>query len=256
MDLEQARFELEVFGFTVLPDVLGEAEAARLRDLLDAADAATGSDYVYEEAFARYVPNLPAVADEFLALVDHPKVLPVVESLLGQDIILGSMNARIVRPGDPLQGLHSDIPTVHRRLTGPPVMIQASWMLDGFTDDNGATRIVPGSHRAEVSTPPKDRSIPHLVAPTGPAGSVLLFNGQCWHGGGANRSDKRRRAAFGHYRIGPWMRFQGDPTINLPLERWERMTPRQRQLLRLEHGIGQKNAADYYPDQPHAGRYD
>lgn len=256
MDVAQACFELEVFGFTVLPSVLSLAEAARLRDLLDEADAAIGVEYGYDEAYARLVPNLPAVADEFLALIDHPAVLPVLESLLGEDIVLGSMNARIVRPGDPLQGLHSDIPHVHRRLIGPPVMIQATWMLDAFTEDNGATRLVPGSHRAEASYPPKERAVPHVMAPTGPAGSVLLFNGQSWHGGGANRSQGRRRAAFGHYRIGPWMRFQTDPTLNFPIERWERMTRRQRELLRMVHGPDQKNAADYYADQPHAGRYD
>lgn len=256
MDQDQARFELEVFGFTVLPAVLSEAQAARLRAILDAADEAVGVDYVYDEAYARLVPNLPALADEFLPLIDHPQVLAVLEGVLGRDIVLGSMNARIVRPGDPQQGLHSDIPAVHRRLIGAPVMIQATWMLDAFTPDNGATRLVPGSHRAESAYPPKDREIPYIVAPTGPAGSVLLFNGQCWHGGGANRSAQRRRAAFGHYRVGPWMRFQTDPTLNFPVERWERMTPRQREILRMVHGVGQKNAADYYADQPHAGRYD
>jgi ectoine hydroxylase-related dioxygenase (phytanoyl-CoA dioxygenase family) len=256
MDVDQACFELEVFGFAVLPSVLGEAETARLRELLDAADAAGGVDYTYDGAFARLVPNLPALADEFLPLIDHPAVLPVIEKVLGQDVVLGSMNARIVRPGDPEQGLHSDIPAVHRRLIGAPVMIQATWMLDAFTADNGATRVVPGSHRAETAYPPPGRTIPHVMAPTGPAGSVLLFNGQSWHGGGANRSSGKRRAAFGHYRVGPWMRFQTDPTLGFPVERWERMSPRQRQILRMVHGVGQKNAADYYADQPHEGRYD
>jgi ectoine hydroxylase-related dioxygenase (phytanoyl-CoA dioxygenase family) len=256
MDVDQACFELEVFGFAVLPSVLDERETGRLRELLDAADEAGGVDYTYDGAFARLVPNLPALADEFLPLIDHPAVLPVIEKVLGEDIVLGSMNARIVRPGDPEQGLHSDIPAVHRRLIGPPVMIQATWMFDAFTADNGATRIVPGSHRAERSTPPPGREVPHVMAPTGPAGSVLLFNGQCWHGGGANRSSGRRRAGFGHYRVGPWMRFQTDPTQGFPVERWAHMSPRQRQIMRMVHGVGQKNAADYYADQPHAGRYD
>ncbi|MFP6744657.1 MAG: phytanoyl-CoA dioxygenase family protein [Alphaproteobacteria bacterium] len=37
------------------------------------------------------------------------------------------------------------------------------------------------------------------------AGSVLVFNGQCWHAGGANHSDTPRPALFGHYRVRPWM---------------------------------------------------
>lgn len=254
--IDQACFELDLFGFTVLPSVLNAAEIAGIGALLDAADAASGIDYVYDEAFARLVACVPAIDDAFLPLVDHPSVLPVLEAILGQDIVLGSMNARIVRPGDPRQRLHSDIPAVHRHIIGAPVMLQAVWMIDAFTTDNGATHLVPGSHRAPSAYPPENRTIPHVAVPTGPAGSVLIFNGQCWHGGGANRSRARRRAIFGHYRVGPWMRFQTDPSLDFPVERWDHMNRRQRELLRMVHGINQKNAADYYTDQPHAGRYD
>lgn len=255
-DVGQARFELDTFGFTVLPAVIPEARAVRLGALLDAADAAVGTDYTYDGAHARHVANLPARADDFLALADHPTVLALVEDVLGPDVVLGSMNARIVRPGDPEQGFHADVPTVHRRLVGPPIMVQAVWMLDAFTVDNGATRLVPGSHRATESAPPPDRAVPHAIAAVGPAGSVLVFDGQCWHGGGANRSDARRRAVFAHFRVGPWMRFQTDPAVDFPADRWHRMTPRQRELLRMVHGVDQRNAADYYPEQFRGTRYD
>lgn len=256
MDLGQANFELELYGFTVIPAVLEAAAASRLAQLLDRADAELGLEYTYEGAYARIVPCAPAIADEFLALVDHPAVMPVLEAVLGQEMVLGSMNARIVRPGDPKQGLHSDIPTVHRRIQEHPVMLQVVWMIDAFTEDNGATHIVPGSHRAPQAAPPTGRGVPLVVAPTGPAGSVMIFNGQCWHGGGANTSQGRRRAVFGHYRVGPWMRFQTDPAQYISEERWNHMNYRQRELLRMVHGTGQKNAADYYQDQPHKGRYD
>jgi ectoine hydroxylase-related dioxygenase (phytanoyl-CoA dioxygenase family) len=252
----QAAFELETFGFTVLESVISADRAARLAELLDRADEDAGTDYTYDGAYSRHVANLPARADEFLALVDHPVVLALVESVLGPDVVLGSMNARIVRPGDPAQGLHADIPAVHRRLVGPPIMLQAVWMLDGFTADNGATCLVPGSHRAAGSAPPPGVTVPYVVGPTGPAGSVMVFDGQCWHGGGANRSTARRRAVFAHYRVGPWMRFQTDPTIDFPADRWDRMTDRQRQLLRMVHGVAQRNAADYYPEQFSGTRYD
>lgn len=252
---DQAVFELDLYGFTILPSVLSLAEAKALADLLDRTDAARGVDYSYEGAHARLVPNVPAIADAFLPLIDHPAVLPVLEAVLGRDIVLGSMNSRIVRPGDPAQGLHSDIPAVHRRIIGPPVMLQATWLIDGYTATNGATRIVPGSHRFPESVPPEGRTLPHILAPTAPAGSVLIFNGQCWHGGGANESGDRRRAIFGHYRMGPWMRFQTDPTVAFPQDRWNRMTPRQRELMRMEVAIDQPNAADHYAGRG-KGRYD
>lgn len=253
---EQAVFELDLYGFTVLPGVIGEDEAARLAEVVDAADEKIGIDYSYDDAFARLVPCVPALDAGFMALVDHPAVMPVLEQVLGEDIVLGSMNCRIVRPGDPDQLLHSDIPAVHRRITGAPVMLQAVWMIDGFTKNKGATRIVPGSHRYPEAYPPEGMAIAHVAQPEGPPGSVMIFNGQCWHGGGANSSQDRRRAAFGHYRIGAWMRFQTDPTLFLTEEHWQAMNPRQRELFRTEHGLSQKNAADYYTDQMREKRYD
>ena len=256
VDIDQALFELDLFGFAVLPSVLSEQEAGKLARLLDEADEAIGIDYAYNSAFARLVPCVPAIADDFLTLVDHPAVLPILEAVLGEDIVLGSMNSRILRPGDPMQDLHSDIPTVHRRMIGNPVMLQVVWMIDGFTATNGATKLVPGSHRAAEAVPPSGKLIPYVVSPTGPTGSVLIFNGQCWHGGGANDSQSRRRAIFGHYRVGPWMRFQTDPSLSISEERWAAMSGRQRELLRMVHGPKQKNAADYYADQAEGRRYD
>ncbi len=256
MDVDQAVFELDLYGFTVLPSVIPEAVAARIAVLIDAADERIGIEYAYDEAYARLVPCVPALAPECMALIDHPRVLAVLERVLGPDIVLGSMNSRIVRPGDPDQGLHSDIPAVHRRTIGAPVMLQAVWMIDGFTAENGATRVVPGSHRHVESYPPQAMTIPHAVSPMGSAGSVMIFNGQCWHGGGANRSQARRRAVFGHYRVGAWMRFQTDPALYITEAQWQAMTQRQRELLRMEHGVNQKNAADYYADQKRESRYD
>jgi ectoine hydroxylase-related dioxygenase (phytanoyl-CoA dioxygenase family) len=241
----QRRFEVETYGFTVLESVIDPALARELADAVSVADARVGTEYVHQAAYARHVMNLLACDERFLALIDHAVVLDAIESMLGSDVILGSLNARILRPGDPDQPFHSDIPAPFRK-SGAPIMMQAVWMLDGFTADNGATRIVPGSHRAEPVEPPSDVEVSHWVAPTGPAGSVLLFNGQCWHGGGANRSEAIRRAVFAHYRVGPWMRFQCDPHVGFPESVWASMSDRQRQLLRMERGVGQPNAADYY----------
>jgi ectoine hydroxylase-related dioxygenase (phytanoyl-CoA dioxygenase family) len=255
-DIEQAIFELDLYGFTVMSGVIGEDEAARLAQIVDEADQRIGIDYSYDDAFARLVPCVPALDPGFMALVDHPAVLPVLERVLGEDIVLGSMNCRIVRPGDPDQLLHSDIPAIHRHITGAPVMLQVVWIIDGFSLDKGATRIVPGSHRFPEAYPPEGCALTHVLQPEAPAGSVMIFNGQCWHGGGANSSQQRRRAAFGHYRVGPWMRFQTDPALYITEDHWQAMTQRQRELFRMEHGISQKNAADYYTDQMRPKRYD
>jgi ectoine hydroxylase-related dioxygenase (phytanoyl-CoA dioxygenase family) len=85
-----------------------------------------------------------------------------------------------------------------------------------------------------------------VLTATAPAGSVLVFNGQCWHGGGANTGDRDRHAIFGHYRISPMMRFQLDPHHRFPEEWLDLLTDRQKQLLRMENGVGVPHGADHY----------
>lgn len=242
----QTLFELETYGFTVLEAVLDAERAARIAAVTAEMDRLHGTDYVHERAYARHIMNLPSLHEAYLPLIDHPTVLALLEHLLGEELILGSMNARNVRPGDPDQPLHSDVPVPLRKLDLRPVMYNAVWMLDGFSAENGATRIVPGSHLSPLAAPPEGVEVLHVVQPAGPPGSVLVFNGQCWHGGGANHGGTIRHALFAHYRAGPWMRFQCDPHVDFPQEHWHRLSPRQRRLLRMEQGVGQPNAADYY----------
>jgi hypothetical protein len=242
---DQQRFEFETYGFAVLDSVLDVQTSTRLAGRLDLLDEQRGIDYTHDGAFARHISSVYADDDELMALIDHPDVLGFIESALGSEIILGSCNARVVRPGDPLQPFHSDIPSQLRR-SGAPVMVNAVWMIDEFTAENGATRFVPGSHLAASASPPSDVRVPYEISALGPAGSVLIFNGQCWHGGGANESDRIRRAIFAHYRVSPWMRFALDPTRWIAPAQWERMTTRQRELLRMPEAIDQPTAADYY----------
>jgi hypothetical protein len=242
---DQQRFEFDTYGFAVLDGVLDPATSSRLASRIDRLDEQRGIDYVNDGAFARHISSVYAEDDELMGLIDHPDVLGFIESVLGSQIILGSCNARIVRPGDPLQPFHSDIPSQLRR-TGAPVMVNAVWMIDAFTAENGATRFVPGSHLLSAATPPSGVTVPYEVSALGPVGSVLIFSGQCWHGGGANTSDRVRRAIFAHYRVSPWMRFALDPTRWISSAQWERMTTRQRDLLRMPDAVDQPTAADYY----------
>ena len=122
-------------------------------------------------------------------------------------------------------------------------MMNTVWLLDDFSAANGGTRVVPGSHKSGLHTPPEGFTVPHVVQPEAPAGSVLVFNGQTWHGGGANTSDGNRHALFGHYSK-HMLLFQYDPHDAMPQEWYEQLTPRQTELLRMKNGLGADHAAD------------
>ncbi len=239
--LQQAFWEMDIYGFTLLEDVLSPAEVKTLRASLAAWAEKIGAEQRFLGQ-AGHVSNLPTLDPLFHPLIDHPRTLPVIEYVLGKQIVLGSLNARIVRPGDPVQGLHSDI-RADLLTMGSPVMVNTVWLLDDFTTENGATRIVPGSHKSGMAGPPDGMEVKHVFQLIAPAGSVLVFNGQCWHGGGANQTQANRHALFGHYRKNALI-FQVDPHDGFKESWLNDLTLRQRELLRMEGGLAAPHAAD------------
>ena len=238
---EQAIQELEIFGFTVIEDVLAGAEAEAMRDSLKRAEQEIGTDHAHRGT-ARHVSNLPTWDPVFFQTLDHPKILPLLEHFLEPSLILGSLNSRIVCPGDGFQQLHSDIPKYMLNMD-TPVMMNTVWLLDDFSPANGGTRVVPGSHKSGLQGPPEDFEVKHIVQPQAPAGSVIVFNGQCWHGGGANTSTANRHALFGHYRK-HMLVFQVDPHDGFPEAWFDQLNDRQKQLLRMANGLQEPHAAD------------
>ncbi|MEM7031246.1 MAG: phytanoyl-CoA dioxygenase family protein [Chloroflexota bacterium] len=240
-EFTQAFFEMDVYGFTLVENVLGRDTIDSMRTVLQEWEVKVGDEQRFLGQ-ASHVSNLPTLDPIFLQTLDHPRVLPIVEHVLGQSIILGSLNARIVRPGDGEQGLHSDIREDLLNMSSP-VMVNTVWLLDDFTTENGATRIVPGSHKSGLARIPEGLEPKHVAEAIAPAGSVLVFNGQCWHGGGNNRTEVNRHAMFGHYRKNALM-FQVDPHDAFP-EAWlDDLNPRQMELLRLQNGVGAPHASD------------
>jgi len=242
-DLAQRLFELELHGFTLLEGVLSAAETAALRAAGERLLASHGEDMAFH-GLAGHIANLPVLDPVYFPVIDHPRVLPLLEAAIGPDLVLASLNSRVVRPGEGAQAFHADVP-LQLRKHGAPVMMNTIWMLDDFTLDNGATRIVPGSHRSALPAPPEGLEIPLVHQAVAPAGSVLAFNGQCWHAGGANRARRPRHALFGHYRVAPWMRFQCDPHRGFDPAWWPLLSARQKRLLRMHKGLDHPYSCDW-----------
>ena len=109
--------------------------------------------------------------------------------------------------------------------------------------------IVPASHKSGHDGPPEGFAVRHEFQLSCKARSVLLFNGQCWHAGGANQTEDNRYAVFAHYRKSMLM-FQLDPHDEFPAAWYDRLNPRQRELMRMQKGVGASHAADGHFQSP------
>lgn len=181
--------DLDEHGYSVLVGVLSPAEVARLCLAFERSPTpASGTQHIT-------IDEQTPEADAWAELRVHPRIGAIAEHLLGLGYIVRDLHGRNPLPGFGQQGLHADWPT--RAPGEPPAVLTALWMLDDFTVENGATRVVPGSHR-ELRPLPRALAQPLARHPderviTGAAGSVLVFNGHLWHAGRQNQSARSRR---------------------------------------------------------------
>lgn len=190
-------------GYVALPNVLSgqqvEAVRARLAKLLAAEGERAGLE-VHQEGGTDRLADLVNKGSVFDPCFTDSRVLACIAHVLGE-FRLSSLNSRAALPGQGHQGLHAD--------WGGPVpaggyqVCNSIWLLDEFTTRNGATRVVPGSHRSgtapRLAMPDPAAAHPGEVQITGRAGTVVIFNSHLWHGGTQNHSDRPRRALHSYF---------------------------------------------------------
>ena len=193
---------LEENGYVTLPDILTPDEARIVRERVMAladVERAADPDCVYLDGKSQRVWNLVNKDEMFEGLAQHPRTLGAHEGLLGDDCTLSSFTANVIGPGSPEGGLHMDSPLSELPTPLPEYALVANsvWLLDDFTEENGATYCVPGSQR--LGRPPTADDRPRLVQVTGRAGSVTIIHGSIWHGSAPNRTDRHRVALLGFF---------------------------------------------------------
>jgi len=179
---------LERDGYIVQPHALDPDRVHALRQAFDAAPAEGGTQHV------RIEPGIPSY-ETWLELRQHETVHALAATVLDRAFEVRDLHGRNPLPGFGQQGLHAD--WMPRASGEPYYVVTALFMLDDFTPDNGATRVVPGTHR-QMATVPKSFAQPLAHHPdeklvTGKAGSLLLMNGHLWHSGTRNTSNGPRR---------------------------------------------------------------
>lgn len=246
--------ELPVFDKRTSPDVvigaLHRAGAAVVtsvvnNDIVDACNAELRTEFDargrhQENDFNGYrtlrASSVLGYAPTTAELIGHPLVLAVADAVLRPHCLayrIGSTTAIEILPGETDQVLHRDDSIYPVCLPGMEFQIGVMWALNEFTHDNGATRVVLGSHLVSEGDTP-DLSNPVQAAM--PKGSALFYMGSLWHGGGANRSAAPRTGLINTYALG-WLRQEVNQYLAVPPSIAERYDETTRRLLGYtQHG--------------------
>jgi ectoine hydroxylase-related dioxygenase (phytanoyl-CoA dioxygenase family) len=186
---------IEEEGFAVIPDVLAEAELRFLRGELDRLYETYDPerDGLQRVAGYHFCSNLVNKGRIFETLFLRRPVYDVVRRILGEDCILSSLNSLEPLKGQGHQALHRDGPPMPPEGT---LVMNSMWAIDAMDRENGATRLLPGSHRTSDPPPPDEQGVVYAEVP---AGSVVVTNAHILHAASSNPSGRRRRVLHGYF---------------------------------------------------------
>ena len=179
-----------------------------------------------------YLHELATRAPIFARLAEDRTLLQLSRSVLGDDCVLSDVGGNCIGPGTSGGAWHVDAPLGQfpEPLPDFAFSTQNIWMVDDFTADNGATRVVPGSHKSLKKPSWKGGSIEGEVTLTGPAGSVAIWLSSTWHRPGPNTTDHPRRAVMCDF-IRSWIKGWSDLRPAVTEEMAGALSPTLRYLL-------------------------
>lgn len=239
-------------GFLVIPDALPSDEVARLRAGVERAFEEDSEEAaLYGEGMTRiWRPKMFERGPEFEAVIENPRVIDLVEAILGPDCHLIANSALRTGPGEGIAFWHADetvrfprprdVP-LDPRIPIPCFILNFNYYLCDVDEALGPTQFVPGSHRSGRMPDRDELSYEGrgVESALGQAGTAVVWHDQVWHRGAPNQTTDRVRwvlqAPYARRFIS--QRFYPFVNYRLPEEILERATPRRKRLLGV-HGIG------------------
>lgn len=224
-DAERLKSDLETFGYCIIDRALEGATLNAVQGRLIAQARAEREMHNMKnpantDPVNQWVGMLLNKGDVFFELIQQPLCMSLIEHLIGRDYLISCVDAQIQHPGAGVMPLHTDqwwMPAPQRPGIRPPrpsevrrnegtsldpapasepiapiAAANVMWMVTDFTEENGATRLVPYSH---LSGRAPDAGVPHKVPSVpavGPAGTAFAFDARLWHGAAPNRTSKSR----------------------------------------------------------------
>jgi ectoine hydroxylase-related dioxygenase (phytanoyl-CoA dioxygenase family) len=230
-DIEEHVQRIEDAGYTIIEDAIDLELIEALNEKLIRLEHDLGigpSRNEFEGLHTARIYNLLAYGLEFEQIPVHPAVLPICERVLDPGLLISSISSIAIGPAETPQLIHADDQVIPLPKPHPAIVCNTMWALTDFTEENGATRIIPGSHKAAESPDlfGTYESIPAIMA----KGSVLVWHGSLWHGGGANTTSSRRVGIAMNYCAG-FIRQQENQQLGLSIDTVRRFAPRLQELV-------------------------
>jgi ectoine hydroxylase-related dioxygenase (phytanoyl-CoA dioxygenase family) len=218
-------------GWTVVENAIAPDLVDQLKDdllRLERALRIVPANNLFEGLRTTRIYNLLVHGELYERVPVHPNVLPIVEKVLDPGLLISSLSSIAIGPDESAQMIHADDQVIGLPKPHPTIICNTMWAITDFTEANGATRLCPGTHTADHSPDPHGHydSIPAEMS----KGSVLIWVGSLWHGGGANRTDRRRVGIAMNYCAG-FIRQQENQQLGIPAATVKRFQRRLQELV-------------------------
>ncbi|MEM7271805.1 MAG: phytanoyl-CoA dioxygenase family protein [Actinomycetota bacterium] len=227
--LHRCLVDLERDGYTIIEDAVDPDDLDRVRSEANRLFVHDGGRNAFEGFKTRRLYSPLEETDALDSLAVHPIALGLLDQIFEPNYLLSQLQIIDIAPGEAAQALHADDSFYPWPRPRPPLGAATIIAVDDFTTDNGATRVIPGSHRWGDQPPTPEqaaRAIPAVM----PAGSMLFFLGTTWHSGGENNAARSRMAVTAQY-CAPWCRPQESFLLSVSRERVARSSEHLQRLL-------------------------
>ena len=217
---------LQEHGFVMLKNLISEDEADAVKAALTPLFDKKGRN-VFEGTKTQRIYSTMAKTRAVDWLATHPRILALLDKLFMPNYLLSQLLGINILPGESAQFLHPDDGFYPVPRPRAPLGAASIFALDDFTQENGATQLIPKSHLWGERKPTKGDKVISAVMPKG---SAIFYGGTFWHGGGANVSDAPRMALTAQY-CEPWLRQQENLMMAIPKDIVRKLDPKLQSLL-------------------------
>ncbi|MEL7311878.1 MAG: phytanoyl-CoA dioxygenase family protein [Pseudomonadota bacterium] len=213
-------------GYVIIPELLSSDTCRQIKDECERLIGNTGRN-AFEGHQTQRVYDVLSKTRVTDRLADHPRILGLMDKFFRPGFLLSQSQMINILPSEQAQALHTDDSFYRIPRPRQPLGAATIWAIDEFTEERGATVIIPRSHLwDDERIGQRDEAVSAVM----PAGSVVFFLGTTWHGGGENQSN-RARCAVTHQYCEAYMRQQENYLLELSKDVVRSLSPELQSLV-------------------------